>query len=255
MNHQFKKKYGQNFLTDKNMLKKIVDSAKIENKKVIEIGPGKGALTNFLVEKAEFVFAFEIDKSLKTFLNKIVENNNNIEIIYEDYLKSNLPADEYHIVANIPYNITSSILFKIYEDKNIKTATIMIQKEVADRIVALPNTKQYNALSVLLQLSAEIRKIINVDKKMFFPIPKVDSAVIQITKNNVILTIDEVEFIKNCFSQKRKTILNNLHANYNFTKENIEKFLIDNNVKPNKRAEALNKEKLLELARGWKNGS
>lgn len=253
MMHQFKKKFGQNFLTDKNMLIKIVDSAQIENKNVIEIGPGKGALTNYLVEKAKFVFAYEIDESLKPFLDEIEKNNNNITVYYEDFLNTKLQENEYHIVANIPYNITSPILFKIFENDSILTATIMIQKEVADRILAIPKTKEYNALSVLLQLSADIKRIFNVDKKLFYPVPKVDSTVIRISKNNVKLKEEETIFIKNCFMQKRKTILNNIFSNYEVNKDVIEKFLIKNNINPSIRAEALSKEELLKLARAWEN--
>lgn len=159
MNHQPKKKFGQNFLRDKNLLLKIVRESYIEHKNVIEIGPGQGALTSFLAEKASFVKAYEIDETLKPLLSELEIKYPNLSVIYQDFLEVEINDDqEYHVVANIPYNITSPILFKILETSQIRTASIMIQKEVADRLLAKPGTKDYNALSILLQIEAKAIK-------------------------------------------------------------------------------------------------
>jgi 16S rRNA (adenine1518-N6/adenine1519-N6)-dimethyltransferase len=148
--HIMKKKFGQNFLTDKNLLNKIVTSAKIDGKDVLEIGPGQGALTNYLVKYANTVTAYEVDNDLTTFLRNLESKYDNLTVIFQDILEVDLPSDkEYHVVANIPYNITSPIIFKILDIENIKSATLMVQKEVCDRITSLPNSKTYNALSVI----------------------------------------------------------------------------------------------------------
>ncbi len=259
MGHQAKKRFGQNFLRDKNLLKKIVRESNVENKHVIEVGPGQGALTTFLATVAKNVVAYEIDTSLKPILDEVKEQHDNLQVIYKDFLEVDLSnyKQDLHVVANVPYYITTPILFKILETKQIKTASLMIQKEVCLRLTAKPNTKQYNALSVILQYQAEVAKIMDVKRHMFYPAPNVDSAVIRIIKRNTPLIEESKDLlfkrmVKEAFRQKRKTIVNNWHQGFEKTKEELIQFLLENGFRKDVRAEALTKEDFLTLARKWK---
>lgn len=254
--HQMKKKFGQNFLTDKNLLQKIVKEAKINNKHVIEIGPGVGALTNFLVKEAKSVISYEIDQELKPYLEKIKVENNNFEYIFADILEVDLSLEgEYHVVANIPYNITSPIIFKILAENNIKSATLMVQKEVAERITSAPNNKSYNGLSVIVQYYMDVEKIMNVSRKLFTPIPQVDSAVFRMVRNPPFFKAEEeqlfIEIVKSSFHQKRKTISNNLSFSMKEPKEKINKLLKACGIDPQRRAETISLEEFLSIAKNW----
>ncbi len=257
MQHQAKKKFGQNFLKDKNLLEKIVRLSKIKDCHVIEIGPGQGALTTFLARDAKDVVCYEIDKSLKRFLNPIEIQNDNLDIIYEDFMQVDLDLkEEAHIVANVPYYITTPIIFKFLETNYLKSATMMIQKEVADRLNAKPNTKQYNNLSVLIQYYTHISKLMDVKRHMFTPVPNVDSIVIQMTKKDRLpLTKDEeeafVNFVKLAFTQKRKTLVNNLSLDETKDKQDIIKYLEDHGYDPRVRAEQLTIDDFIKLSKGW----
>jgi 16S rRNA (adenine1518-N6/adenine1519-N6)-dimethyltransferase len=258
VNHQAKKKFGQNFLRDKNLLLKIVRESQIENKHVIEIGPGQGALTGFLASSAKEVIAFEIDTSLKPILDTFERNYPNLKVIYGDFLDYDLSqfTEEMHVVANVPYYITTPILFQLLESNQIKTASLMIQKEVCDRLLATPSSKQYNALSIILQYHADVHKMMDVKRHMFQPMPNVDSAVIRIVKRNQALLNhrDELKFIhmvKEAFRQKRKTLTNNWHQAYQVPKSEIESFLIAQGFSKDVRAESLTKEDFMKMARVW----
>ena len=258
MNHQAKKRFGQNFLRDKNLLMKIVRESNIIDKHVIEVGPGQGALTTFLALSAKDVIAYEIDTSLKPTLDQFEQQYKNLKVIYENFLESDLSIykEDMHIVANVPYYITTPILFKILETPMIKTASLMIQKEVCDRLLATPKSKQYNALSIILQYHAIVRKIMDVKRNMFYPVPNVDSAVIRIEKREIPLIESEkevlfIQLVKEAFRQKRKTLVNNWHEAFNKPKEGLEAFLIKHGFVPNIRAEALTKEDFIHLARMW----
>lgn len=243
--HVKKKRFGQNFLKDKNLLKKIVREADIENKDVIEIGPGAGALTQFLVLEANTVKAYEIDYTLKPILNELEAKHLNLEVTYEDILKVDIKDDkELHVVANIPYNITSPIIFKILETKNIKSATIMMQKEVAERISAVPGTKAYNALTVIISYYMDTDKVMDIKKHMFTPPPKVDSSLVKFDrKHEQTLSASEeklfLEVVKASFAQKRKTIANNLSSYFKISKDDINDLLISLDISPMARAEDL----------------
>ena len=258
MNHQAKKKFGQNFLRDKNLLMKIVRESHIENKHVIEVGPGQGALTSYLAEQATDVFAYEIDETLKPILNDLENKHQNLKVIYGDFLEADLSVYNYdlHVVANVPYYITTPILFKLLESKNIKTASLMIQKEVCDRLLATKDSKDYNALSVILQYQAHAFKMLDVKRHMFYPVPNVDSAVIRIEKRDVRL-IDEdkemffIKFVKGAFKQKRKTMVNNLHEAFGTSKKDLESYLENQNVSIQTRAEALSLDEFIKLAKEW----
>lgn len=257
MQHQAKKKFGQNFLKDKNLLEKIVRLSKIKDCNVIEIGPGQGALTNFLVSQAANLVCYEIDTSLKKFLNPIEKEHDNIKIIYQDFMEIELDIkEETHIVANVPYYITTPIIFKFLETKNLKSATIMIQKEVAERINAKPNQKAYNSLSVLIQYYAHVEKLMDVKRHMFTPVPNVDSIVIKITKRDVPLLTESdektfISFVKLAFTQKRKTLVNNLSSREGSDKQEIIKYLVDKGYDERIRAEQLSLDDFIKLSKGW----
>jgi 16S rRNA (adenine1518-N6/adenine1519-N6)-dimethyltransferase len=247
MSHQFKKRFGQNFLKDENLLKKIVSSANLKGENVIEIGPGMGALTKYIVKDASFVYAYEVDTTLKTHLSEMFHNDN-IIIFFEDFLEADLShyQGDISVIGNIPYNITSPIIFKLIETDAVKKITIMIQKEVGERITAQPNTKAYNALSVILQTSYDIKKIVDVNKKMFYPVPKVDSVVIQMIKKTH-LDEDFQTFVKACFKQKRKTLANNLLEALISDKETLYKVLNSLNYTNDVRAEAIKQTDFINL--------
>ena len=258
MSHQAKKRFGQNFLKDKNLLKKIVDKAEIKDQYVIEIGPGQGALTVFLAQSAKHVTAYEIDYSLESILNPIERAYDNLNIIYQDFLKIDLSelTQEYHVVANVPYYITTPILFKLLESRRILSATMMIQKEVCDRIMATPKDKQYNALSIIIQSMADVKKVMDVKRQLFFPVPNVDSAVIRLKMHTVPKLSEEgITLVKAAFQQKRKTLVNNWHQAYGVEKSLLEQFLIAQHVDPNIRAEHLTLDDFIKLNKVWIFGS
>lgn len=218
-----KKNYGQNFLIESGIVDKIAKKA-ITDKKctVFEIGPGIGALTQFLSKYSEEVIAFEIDERLLTVLNDTLHTCENVKIIHSDFLNIDLKqyVDQYKredndvvIAANLPYYITTPILFKIFESNAaITQITVMMQKEVADRFSAVPNTKDYNALSVISQYRCDIKTIMKISRNVFNPKPNVDSAVVQfILKKNLPIQDEDAFFalVKACFKQRRKTMLNN----------------------------------------------
>lgn len=239
MAHQFKKKFGQNFLRDDNLLKKIVTTANIKHQNVIEIGAGEGGLTKFLVKEASKVKSYEIDLSLKETLSKLQMENKNLEIIFEDFLTIQQFEESFdHIIGNIPYNITSPILFKLLDLEHIKTITLMVQKEFAERLAAQPNSKAYNALSVMMQLSFNVHYVFTVTKKVFYPIPKVDSAIITLTRTGA-LNKSLHAFIKDCFQQKRKTLLNNLYETRKIEKPHISEILTSLGYSSQARAEQI----------------
>ena len=255
-NFNFKKKFGQNFIVDKNIIHSIISKSKIDkNTLVIEIGPGGGSLTTELDKVSGHVIAYEIDKTLKPILEK--HNLNNTTIIYEDFLKRNIKEDlknfsykKTYVVANLPYYITTPIIIKLIEDKlNIDKIVVMVQKEVGDRFKAKPNTKEYNSLSIFLNYYYTVEKLLDVSKNVFIPKPNVDSIVVSFTKkeNQVKVDNEEIFFklVRDSFKQKRKTLKNNLKG-YNL--EKIEEVLKKHNLDLTVRAEALPIEIFAEIA-------
>ena len=246
-NFNFKKKFGQNFIVDKNVIHSIISKSKIDKDTlVIEIGPGGGSLTTELDKVSGHVIAYEIDKTLKPILEK--HNLNNTTIIYEDFLKRNVKEDlknfsykKTYVVANLPYYITTPIIIKLIEDKlNIDKIVVMVQKEVGDRFKAKPNTKEYNSLSIFLNYYYTVEKLLDVSKNVFIPKPNVDSIVVSFTKkeNKVKVDNEEIFFklVRDSFKQKRKTLKNNLKG-YNLKK--VEEVLKRHNLDLTVRAEAL----------------
>lgn len=255
-NFNFKKKFGQNFIVDKNIIHSIISKSKIDKDTlVIEIGPGGGSLTTELDKLSGHVISYEIDKTLKPILEK--HNLNNTTIIYEDFLKRNIKEDlknfsykKTYVVANLPYYITTPIIIKLIEDKlNIDKIVVMVQKEVGDRFKAKPNTKEYNSLSIFLNYYYTVEKLLDVSKNVFIPKPNVDSIVVSFTKkeNQVKVDNEEIFFklVRDSFKQKRKTLKNNLKG-YNLKK--IEEVLKRHNLDLTVRAEALPIEIFAEIA-------
>lgn len=259
-----KKHLGQNFLKNESIVEKIIQANAISNEIVIEIGPGMGALTKHLVNAKQLI-AFEIDTSLKPHLNEVIKNHNNVEIIYQDILLMDLNAflkergiNSCILIANIPYYITGPILKLIADTKAITSTTLMMQKEVGDRLLATKG-KAYGALSVLLGYKFEIKKVTNVKNTAFYPVPKVDSVVLKFDKTNKYLKAisDEdkfIKFVKIAFAQKRKTLVNNLTAGYHIEKEKVIENLkeIDPNFNNLIRAENVSIETFITYSKGWK---
>lgn len=230
MKFNYKKSLGQNFLMDKNKINQIIESIEVgKNDLIVEIGPGAGAITKELVKKNCDVLCFEIDIRLKDILSKI--DSDKLEIVYQDFLTINLSDyidySKYKkiiFVGNLPYYITTAIINKIMDYNHADEIVIMVQKEVAERFMAKPNSKKYNSLSVFLQYHFNIEKVCDVSKNCFEPIPKVDSTVIKFKKSNKYKVNNETVFyqlIKDSFTQKRKNLKNNLKS-YDLIKiENI----------------------------------
>ena len=251
-----KKKFGQNFIIDNNIINNIVNSAAIDSDTlVIEVGPGMGALTNELVKVAKNVLCYEIDTTLKPILEKI--DATNLEIIFADFLKRNLLDDikkyEYkhlYLVANLPYYITTPILMKIIDENiPVEKIVVMVQKEVGDRFKAKEGSKDYSSLSIIFNYNYNIKKLMDISRHVFIPEPNVDSIVLGFEAKG------EKEFIKNpqlfyqlirdAFTQKRKNLRNNLKK---YDLEKIEKVLSNYRFDLSARAEQINYKIFIEIA-------
>ncbi|EDT47625.1 16S rRNA (adenine(1518)-N(6)/adenine(1519)-N(6))-dimethyltransferase RsmA [Streptococcus infantarius] len=263
----FKKSFGQNFLTDTNILQKIVDTAEIDkNVNVIEIGPGIGALTEFLAENAAEVMAFEIDDRLIPILADTLRDFDNVKVINEDILKSDLqsrikefanPDLPIKVVANLPYYITTPILMHLIESKiPFAEFVVMMQKEVADRISAEPNTKAYGSLSIAVQYYMTAKVAFVVPRTVFVPAPNVDSAILKMTRREqpLVQVKDEDFFFrvsKIGFVHRRKTLWNNLTSHFGKADEikaKLEQALEIAEIKPSIRGEALSIAEFAKLA-------
>lgn len=263
----FKKSFGQNFLTDTNILQKIVDTAEIDkNVNVIEIGPGIGALTEFLAENAAEVMAFEIDDRLIPILADTLRDFDNVKVINEDILKSDLqsrikefanPDLPIKVVANLPYYITTPILMHLIESKiPFAEFVVMMQKEVADRISAEPNTKAYGSLSIAVQYYMTAKVAFVVPRTVFVPAPNVDSAILKMTRREqpIVQVKDEDFFFrvsKISFIHRRKTLWNNLTSHFGKADEikaKLEQALEIAEIKPSIRGEALSIAEFAKLA-------
>lgn len=250
----YKKSLGQNFLMDKNIIHKISDSIKpSEDDLIVEIGPGAGALTKELIQKNCDVICFEIDTRLKEILESI--ESEKLKIVFNDFLKVNLKEyiDEkkyknIYFVGNLPYYITTAIINKIIDESNPYEITVMVQKEVGDRFMSKPNSRDYGSLSVFLQYNFDVTKVVNVNKRCFEPVPKVDSVVVKLSKNKKFQAQNEEKFyklVKDSFTQKRKNLRNNLR-NYDLNK--IENVLKKYNKDLTSRAESLTIEEFVDIS-------
>ncbi len=261
----FQKKFGQNFLIDTRVLDKIISAADITKEDfVLEIGPGIGTMTQYLCEHAKRVAAVEIDKNLIPILEDTLSSYNNVEIIHQDILKMDMerfvqeqnPGNPIKVVANLPYYITTPIIMGLFESHaDIHSITIMVQKEVAQRMQAVPGTKDYGALSLAVQYYAKPEIVANVPPNCFMPRPNVGSAVIRLIKYQEppVSVNDEGQLfalIRASFNQRRKTLVNGLNnaSNISYGKDEIVRALEEMGLPANVRGEALTLEQFAQLS-------
>lgn len=230
------KKLGQNFLVDDNSINKIIEACELtHDTNVIEIGPGYGALTSHLVQKVKKIVCYELDKEMCEVLENELRSYNNIEIINKDFLKVNIKEDieKYFesenliVISNLPYYITTPIIFKLLEDDyGFTNLYFMMQKEVGDRLTGKPKTKDYNALSVLMNYKTSSRILFNVNRNSFYPVPNVDSVFLSIKYNKCDCGVNNepnfLKFISNIFVMRRKTLINNIMMSYPLERKEIE---------------------------------
>lgn len=264
---KMKKSLGQNFLVEPSILDKMIQTADItKNTTVIEIGPGIGALTEFLALSAKEVLAFEIDPRFVKVLANTLSEYDNVNVVHEDILKVNFnnpefahlkEAEDLVVVANLPYYITTPIMMHLLmSDLDITSMTVMMQKEVADRISAVPGTKAYGSLSIAVQYYMDAKLAFIVPKTAFVPQPNIDSAILHLTKRDepIVKVLDEDFFFtltKSAFTQRRKTLWNNLTSHFGKdeqTKEWLETALAEVGIDPKRRGETLSIQEFGDLA-------
>ena len=266
--HGFKhaKSLGQNFLNDQNVIDKIVEGSEIDEQTlVVEIGPGEGALTTELVEVAGHVIAIELDDRLIPILRTKFALHDNFEVIHEDVLSVDIKSivsenmakrglTKTRIVGNLPYYITTPIITKLIESEaKFESLTVMMQKEVGDRIEAEPGTKLAGAITYAVHYRCTVDKLCDVSRESFYPVPKVDSVVLRLNMRDelAVNVNDENNFfkcIKAGFSMRRKTLLNSLQALDDVNKDDIKRALENANIDPSRRAETLTMEEFAELS-------
>ncbi len=250
---EFSKTLGQNFLVNSAIPKKTAEGAEIDGKFVIEIGPGFGCLTKELCTRAKFVTAVEIDKSLLPVLSETLAEFDNLEIINDDILNVDIAAlcekygyNEAHICANLPYYITTPIIMKILESSApVRSVTVMVQKELAKRFVSSPATPDYGAVTAAVMYYTKPKLLFNVSAGSFYPAPNVDSAVIRldvIPESERVATKNRETFfrvIRSAFAMRRKTLVNNLSADFSISKNEAAAILSSLSIPVSVRGEAL----------------
>ena len=263
-NFEFKKKFGQNFISDTNLLEAICDDAEIDkNDEVLEIGVGAGTLTKILSKKAKKVVGYEIDKSLVDVLKISLLGCENIEIVFNDFLKekqtdiSSNFTKPFKVVANLPYYITTNIIFKLIEENfEVESLTLMVQKEVAERLTAPYGTKEYGTISAEICGIGDVKITRIVDRKMFYPEPNVDSAVINIKINKKKYEIFDwnlyKEVVKASFSMRRKTLANCLKNWFGVSQENLNNLFKNLGFEQDIRGEKLSVEQFVVLSNSLK---
>ncbi len=258
-NFKFNKAYGQNFIFDKNFLKSIVDGLVSSNDEVLEIGAGAGTLTAMLSNHAKKVVSYEIDKNLQPILSETLKSYDNCKVIFEDIMKVDIKDIEanfegdYIMVANLPYYITTPIIFKFLENATkLKSMAIMVQYEVAQRLTAKAGTKEYGAITPAIDYRANAKIIKKVGRHMFTPVPNVDSAIVKIDfvkdKYSILDTHVLDETIKAVFGMRRKTISNNLKSHFGLSQEKIETICENIGILPTTRGETLDTQMLVNLS-------
>lgn len=262
MGHNFKKKYGQNFISDTNFLNSLVAAAGITaDDEVLEIGAGAGGLTAALARAAKKVVAYEIDKDLKPALSGL--GFPNLTVVYKDIMQEDCAAisalfsGRYKLVANLPYYITTPVIFKFLDaprggETGVSEMALMVQKEVAERITAAPGSKDYGALTAAVNVAADTAVLKRVSRNLFYPVPGVDSCFISIKLNPGKFAVRDKEtldkLIKAAFAMRRKTLANNLCAAFGFSREDAEALLTKNGIDVKERGERLSPAMFVKLA-------
>ena len=251
----FKKSLGQNFIFDEGFLESIVrELALCKDDIVVEVGTGAGTLTRVLARKVKQVITYEIDRSLEPVLQKQFEDFNNIELHFADAMKIKDFPSEFKVVANIPYYITTPLILKFLAIDACKEICVLIQDEVASRIVAKPGGKEYGALSVTMQAQAECKIIRRVPRSLFKPVPNVDSAFVTIKKFSAS-RIDcrgtgiFNQLVKGCFASRRKTMLNALKNSFGLDTQTARNILSECGIDESIRPENISVDKYIELSR------
>lgn len=257
------KRLGQNFLIDNNVVQNIADSALSgDTKNILEIGPGAGAMSLYLAKHADKLALIEIDSGMVKLLQELLATYENVQIMHEDVLESDLEAlqktffegQKYSVCANLPYYISTPIIMSLLKQKDcIDDIVIMVQEEVADRMSAKPGTKAYGSLTIAISLYAKVEKLFNVPPTCFYPQPKINSSVIRISLlDKPEFQIDERYFdkaVRCCFAMRRKTILNNLtNGPFQLDRESATAVLEAAGIDPKLRAEALPPQKFADLS-------
>ena len=255
---KFKKKFGQNFLKEINVVKRIVDVSEVDKESlVIEVGPGGGVMTRELASRAKNVLAYEIDTELEDELVKRLDGFDNVDVLFQDFLTSDLISDvanysykKLYFVSNVPYYITTPILMKIIESGlDFNKIVIMVQKEVGDRFTTAPGSREYGSITVLLNYFYNIKKEFFVSRKQFIPEPNVDSLIVSFSPRQDKLELNDYKFferlIRDSFQFKRKTLRNNLK---NYYLKIIESILKEYNYDLSVRAENLSTEIFVKIS-------
>ena len=255
----FKKQFGQNFLSDTNLLTSIVSAAGVdENKTVVEIGCGAGTLTRAIATRAKKVYAFDIDKDLQPVLAETLAGLENVEVIFRDFNKINLKEfedeiGEYIVVANLPYYITTPLVAKFLEEsEKVQGLSIMVQEEVAERFCAKENTPEYGAITAAIALKGEAKIVKRVPRTMFMPRPNVDSAVVRIDFDRGRIKVKSEkayrQTVKCAFLNRRKTLENNLVNFFSLTREQAKEVLAVAGIEEKARGETLSPARLALLS-------
>lgn len=263
----FQKKFGQNFLTDGNLLDSIVEKAGIGgNDTVVEVGCGGGTLTAAIAKKAKRVIGFEIDGNLEPVLKETLAEYDNTEIIFRDVMKvsageiERIAGGGYAVVANLPYYITTPVLMKFLEEgENVTSVTVTVQEEVADRLCALPGTPEYGAITVAVNAAGNAEKVMRIGRNLFYPVPNVDSAVVKITIDRDKYDAETRAMIRSvvraAFQSRRKTLVNNLMQAFKISRSEAESAVAAAGIGPMTRGETLGVEDYRRLAERLKERS
>ncbi len=264
-NFKFSKKYGQNFLSDGNLLESIAEKGGVkQDVPVLEIGCGAGTLTKVLCKKAKYVFGYEIDRTLAPVLGDNLAGIENCDITFKDIMKEKMQeiekriGEKYFLVANLPYYITTPIIMKFIEESTLcESIVIMVQEEVARRLCAYAGTSDYGAITASVNLVAFSEIILKVPRTMFMPVPNVDSAVVKITfdrqKHEGVDKKIYRDTVRAAFLSRRKTLVNNLREWLKIDKEGAEKLLTDCSIDVMARGETLSEEQFVVLSTEIKN--
>lgn len=258
---KFNKSLGQNFITDKNLLDAIVaDSGVTDEDTVVEIGTGGGTLTRAIASVAKRVISFEVDKNLQSVLALSLQGVENAEVVFKDVLKMSddalreIVGDSFKVVANLPYYITTPLVMRLLESTlDVKTITVMVQQEVADRFVATANTADYAAITLAIQSAGSAYITRKVNRRMFYPVPNVDSAVVRIDVDRTKLQGEDGalihRLIRSAFAMRRKTLANNLSVALNMDKQTVTDRLVAAGFPPMVRGEALTLDDYIKLSK------